>query len=55
MSNYFIYDFFFIFQNEVVKFKKISFFFIWKMIKFLKFNNLEHLENFIIWKNYQIL
>ena len=42
---------FFIFQNEIVKFKK----FICKMIKFSKFSNLENLENFLIWKNYHTL
>ena len=41
---HFFTNLFFISQNKIVKFKKLLFF-IWTMIKFPKFNNLENLWN----------
>ena len=48
MGNFFLYEFIFSFFKLKLNFFKNLLFFIWKMIKFPKFNRCENLENFII-------
>ena len=55
LKYFYLWISFFHFLEWNCKIVEIFYFFIWKMIKFPKSNNLENLENFMIWKNYKIL